>query len=400
MKFDASRVESSFRELGDPQYAGPDGEPKVADFVAGQFEKMGLMVDQREAAGSRFPQRAAPWVGWPGYGALLTMVYGLLLVPGVLSTILGFGIASFSFLWHNAVVAGRIRPGRGRPPLENAPVVIASRAGDHDGSARVVFQVVLGRLRSDDLRPAGRSDGIDLGLRLVTVVLFVSLLGSRIGLLLNPSHVRSQIAYTHLMRYTYPCFLVLVWIGILGALFRRYRRAGREGESPQIDRRGLAVVLEMARTWPKAGSRAIEPVFAAVGGQQLDHAGSREVIRRLRSEWSSRPTLLIYLLAPGAGRELGLFTMDSLDSDLHELAREAAKSLWVPIQDGGPVTMFPGWPFDDDQPAVALIGSEPRARHDDSVDAQALHRAAQLATEIALRGARKHEAARARHPAG
>ena len=48
MKFDAARAEATFRELGDPRYAGPDGEARVADFLAGRFESMGYRVERRE----------------------------------------------------------------------------------------------------------------------------------------------------------------------------------------------------------------------------------------------------------------------------------------------------------------------------------------------------------------
>ena len=58
-------------------------------------------------------------------------------------------------------------------------------------------------------------------------------------------------------------------------------------------------------------------------------------------------------------------------------------------------TPFSLWPFENMQAAepIALIGSDPRANFDASVSPEVLHRAAQLATEIALRWA-KHRKSR------
>jgi hypothetical protein len=149
------------------------------------------------------------------------------------------------------------------------------------------------------------------------------------------------------------------------------------------------LLLEMARTWPRTSSRPIEPVFVAAGGQDLDYAGSREIARRLRSEWASTPTLLVLFFAPAAGDRLRLCSTDTTSSGTQELAEGAASSLWLPIQKYDPFALTSLWPFENCHPCVALIGSDPRAFFDDSVDPQALHRAAQLATEIALRWAKQ-----------
>jgi hypothetical protein len=196
-----------------------------------------------------------------------------------------------------------------------------------------------------------------------------------------------------LLRYVYPTFLVLVWIGIVSLLLREGRRCRRVEGSPPTDRHGLAVLLEMARSWPRTGSRPIEPIFVASGGQHLDHAGSREVVRMLRSDWSGKPSLLVLLFAPGAGDKLRLFAAGSPASDLDELVRGAARGLWIPIQHEELLAPIPPWPFGEYRPAVALVGSDPSARLADSVDPQALHRAAQLATEIALRWGKQQKAA-------
>ena len=65
MKFDVERAEADFRELGDARFAGPDGEAKVVDFLAGRFESIGYRVERREAAG-RGSRRVwcSGWAAW------------------------------------------------------------------------------------------------------------------------------------------------------------------------------------------------------------------------------------------------------------------------------------------------------------------------------------------------
>src|SRR5262249_20966564 len=75
MRFDTAKALGSIKALGDPRFAGPDGETHIADFVEQQFESMGLHVDRREAVGSPVPQRLAPWIGWIGFAVPLTAIY-------------------------------------------------------------------------------------------------------------------------------------------------------------------------------------------------------------------------------------------------------------------------------------------------------------------------------------
>jgi hypothetical protein len=162
--------------------------------------------------------------------------------------------------------------------------------------------------------------------------------------------------------------------------------------APQVDRRALAVLLELARSWQRGRHHAIEAVFVAAGGQGLDHAGSREVVHSLRSDWQANPSLLILLFAPGAGEELLIGTGDI---KVGEIAALAATSLWIPHQLGHRLTMYRFWPFPKWTEVAALIGSNPREFSDSRVGPEALQRAAQLASEIALRWAKKQRESRA-----
>ncbi len=95
----------------------------------------------------------------------------------------------------------------------------------------------------------------------------------------------------------------------------------------------------------------------------------------------------------GAGRRLGICPIDSSPSDFDDLVDEAGRSLWIPVQKEGALASAAIWSHKAYRPAVAIVGSDPRAFFDDSIDLQALNLAAQLATEIALRWAKKSKEA-------
>src|SRR5262249_49936999 len=138
-----------FRELCDTRYSGPEAEARVADLVASRFDAMGLHVERREAAGSRFPQRVASRIGWPGYGLLVTSVYGVILTGGGLSLVVAWVLAALCGMWITAVLFKWIHPGRHRPPIETTPVVMASLPGRTPAPSRVVFQSVMTRVEVD-----------------------------------------------------------------------------------------------------------------------------------------------------------------------------------------------------------------------------------------------------------
>lgn len=162
---------------------------------------------------------------------------------------------------------------------------------------------------------------------------------------------------------------------------RMASRTSRSGDDT-----GPALLIEMATAWPKGWSERFEPVLVAAGGMDFGCAGLREVVRLIREEWTEKPTLVVVVLAPGVGQKL---TLRGRPKALLRLATEAAKNLWIPVQTAvTPVGIFLGlsWPvayrFRDH---VVLTGAEYRNAKPPPVDPAALARAAQLASEIALR---------------
>ncbi len=152
---------------------------------------------------------------------------------------------------------------------------------------------------------------------------------------------------------------------------------------------GAALLLEMARTWPRYRLERFEPVLAAAGGMTCGMAGVRELVRLSEDAWRTRPTLLIMILAPGVGPTLAI---QGQPRSMLGRATEAAESLWLPAQPlSWRLRMRLGrlWPASTkglDQ--VVLAGSLSGA-DEDAFNQEALGRAAQLATEIALRWARQ-----------
>ena len=109
----------------------------------------------------------------------------------------------------------------------------------------------------------------------------------------------------------------------------------------------------------------------------------------IEAEWPAKPTLVVEWLAPGIGPGLAL-----LERGTGRLAESAAADLWIPHHPiRHPDIRRAHWPFGRRGPAyVAIVGGEldtPPAT-DRPIDPDALTRAAQLATEIALRWARRN----------
>jgi len=165
-------------------------------------------------------------------------------------------------------------------------------------------------------------------------------------------------------------------------------RASRPGDGS-----GPALLVEMARAWPKAWSERFEPLLVAAGGMNFGFAGVREMVRLIREEWNEKPTLVVVILAPGVGQEL---TIRGRPKALLRQSCEAAKSLWIPVESVGARPGMPmgrGWPvsskFCDH---IVLTGASYRDAKPPPVDPAGLARAAQLASEIALRWVKQQNA--------
>jgi len=146
----------------------------------------------------------------------------------------------------------------------------------------------------------------------------------------------------------------------------------------------------MARAWPKAWSERFEPVLVAAAGMNFGFARVRETFQLIREECNEKPTLVIVMLAPGVGQEL---TIRGRPRSLLHLVQDAAKSLWIPVKTVTLTRMLWGrsGPVANQlRDHIVLTGASYRDAKPPPVDPAALARAAQLASEIALRWAKQH----------
>lgn len=365
MRFDNERASAWAERFG--SVLADEGEGRAADIMVEEFTRIGLRAEGRVVLGSRFPHRILPVLGWCGLGLGLTIaadlsdrgVPGVLRVTAVIGAMVGWGIATLP----------GIRFGHGWPPRVASRNVIASRAVGESSPARVIFRTPLDGIVVRGPEVPGWASSATIGV--VVATLFVTFFGG----------------VTDWSGWAWP-LLGLLWVLVLVRLFPFLLSARDPGL--RDNRTGLAVFLELARTWPRRADARIEVHFVAVGGQGLDGAGSRALDKTIRAEWPPRPTLFVDLSAPGVGRGLILSARGHSD-----LARSAAADLWIPHRPARRHvwTTWPGpaTPLDDD--VVWLIGDEAFARSgrggETSIDPEALGRAAQLATEIALRWARR-----------
>jgi hypothetical protein len=385
MKFDPERALRIVEELGAPRFAGPDGEVHEADYVAHQLSKMGLQVQRRDVTGSRIPQFAVASLNWLGFGVVMTAAVAIVSTFGYRwpTAVLGWPLLILASMWLVFGLGQGLRFGWNIPPRGTAPLVVARTQTEILPSCRVVFQTPVGRLSAcSDRHPTWLSGK-------VAALLYVFLMFDAGSAGRYDSYFPGGAFYSRALRGG---LLGLLWVFIVARLTweRRSRPSARTLEL--ADRTGLAVLLEMARTWSPARLPRAEIVFAAAGGQMLDFAGARAMLRSIHNESSGVPTLLVLWFAPGIGTNLIIASRD-----LRDLAEAAAKSLWIPHRLASRWYRSSAlWPSlrSHGETVSLLSASYQDGSHTTSVvDPASLGTTAQLATEIGLRWAKEQQAA-------
>jgi hypothetical protein len=369
MKFETARVRETIQTLEDARFAGPKGETPLANWVSNRFQQMGWQVEWREVVGSRFPQIAVPWLGWMGLGVWMTLgtvltFQGSGTTPRLLPLLVGV-------LWFVITAQYGFRFGWGWPPRRSTPLLIARREAAAAAPVRVVVQTPLG-----PVTPVQARTPWWVSTPLVAFLVLGLWLSAQQGVDKTGSWSRWGAGLA----------LGWLWLAVVARAWREIRSARPAGFLGPEDRTGLSTLLELARTWPPARSQRIEIVWVAAGGQTLDFAGARAVVRMLRTEGPMKPTLLILFFAPGIGLELRVVTRRH-----HKLAHDAATGLWIPHRSvTTPEALLPFWPLERRFPDhLALVGAEWAEHPQPEVDPEALQRTAQLATEITLRWAKQ-----------
>jgi hypothetical protein len=173
---------------------------------------------------------------------------------------------------------------------------------------------------------------------------------------------------------------VAIWLGTFLGFLRVWLRPGTI--SAGDNRSGLAFISELAQAIPDRLHDRLEIRLAAVGSNSAGQLGALVLAKTIKRRWPTKPTLVVNVDAPGLGTDVVLVGRGpSL-----ELARAAAKDLWLPYT----VARWP-WRALDHRPflfygidGVSLAGDRNARR----IDPARLSATAQLAEEIALRWAR------------
>jgi len=380
MKFDTSRALRVVEELGDPRFAGPDGEEAEAGYIAEQLAPTGWQVYRRKVVASGFPRLAVSWISWLGFGVLITLAMTIVWTFGNRrpSQFLGIPLLLLGLLYFYLALYRGFQFGWNLPPERTASLVIVRLPSERPPSCRVVLQTALGRL---SLRRRERSRWQLLALAVVLLLLLIDVATVSS---FAPVPQRFFPASGHSERSLSVILLLVLWVLVLGRISREIADDRSGWPLDLADRTGIGVLLEMARTWSPLRSQNVEILFAATGGQAYDFAGARSLGGWLQAESREIPTLLLIWFAPGIGRE---FTIVS--HECRDLAFRAAKSLWLPHSP--PPVLFRSvdlWPADrSHRDFIALFSARylDQSPKKDVIDPATLSHTAQLVTEIAMR---------------
>jgi hypothetical protein len=343
-------------ELPASRCARSEGERRAAEDVAGCFEAAGLRVERIEA----------PALPVPLWAILLTAVACLWFVvtralpdASPWSHLQWLGLIVVSLVAAAARASTRAPSGAGSVPSRH---VLGFMPAPSAAPCRVI---VVTRLRTALPR---RLEALHWSLFGVAAVV--------VGALLTPGLDRR----VHEQPRVGQALLVGEWLALLALVGLPKDVAAKPTAGD--NRTGLALLAELARTWPASAAGRLEPVFAATPDAG---ALARWISTR---QGDPRPTLVVGLDAPGVGPA---FTIAGRGSAAR-LAREAAHDLWVPFRAarwsrnalGNRRYRRPGWA------CFTLCG----ARVDRPADPAMIAAAAQLVTEVALRWAKLHQAPR------
>jgi hypothetical protein len=356
--------------------AGSEGERHAGEIVAGELNRLGLRVERVEVAAARLPAAALPWLGWLGVGVWSV---GL-----EIATLLGdpwpvrLALALLALLWLRLTTVEGLGAGLGRIRRSRVSTlnVIAWRPVDGEPPPLcVVFHTSL-----ETFDP-----GRELVPRWLSTRALAVLVGGQVFFDLTVNRNPLGLPGARLAGLLCGMFL---WLAIGLRIERLVRSHGR----PDVrdNRTGLAMLLELARTWPRGTDSRIEARFVTTGGRTLDRAGLRKLLRAIAHEWPPRPSLVVDWLAPGIGPGLTL-----AEQGTGPLAKKAATDLWIPHRLAHRAAIAREHrPMGRGGPCyVGMVGSGVATRRRSAaapaIEPDALGRAAQLATEIALRWAKQ-----------
>lgn len=338
MKTEPARVLSLSDAFAAPRYPGTPGEAAALDRMAEGLAAAGWSVRREARKGRGWAARderrnACISAVLVGLGVVVMAASRSVAAPTYRGRLFLMGWVVFSFTMH---ALARRRTDLGWP----RPIVSDSVDAFDESAAGLPRVTILARAATPGRSLGGWRRGMAIGLVIVLAAVVV----------LDPFR---------------PTWLFLaVALAILAA----EPRPNRGGPGPGDNRVGLALLVELARTWPKSARSRVDVRFLALGGPRWD----RRWVAREPAEG-----FVVELLDPGLGPTLQV----GGSSDGLDLALGAARELWIPHEPAGTVPP-PAIPAST---SVLIRGdlANPRA------DPDALARAAQLVVELALRWSKK-----------
>ena len=355
MRFDAERVVALAETWTFPKLKRAEGERLAALEIAKQFEQAGLRVETIDTRPADYWFQVVVVAIAPCLGLLAFSNFVLFSVPLRLGFLAVIAFPLIGAIWLVDRLAGKTWHVLGRPAGE----------ADPRPPVRVVF---VSRISTRQAVVA------DLGMWLgwASILLYA-------GLLCTAAYARDLRSHpatgpstlTSLALCSFWMVLVATWTA------RAVRGLNR--------RTNLALLAELARTWPERLGDRVETWFVA-------SPNTFGLARKLAREAGPRPTLLIDLDAPEVGAKLVL----AGPGEASRLAAGAARDLWLPHRRsvwGTALTFFMF--LTRRMPCVSL-----RVKRDlKSSDPAILAAAAQLLTQVALRWAKQEQAVEPREPA-
>ncbi|MBV8232482.1 MAG: hypothetical protein JO329_21070 [Planctomycetaceae bacterium] len=350
MPFDPEWVLALARDLPAPRPSRSEAERRAAEDIAAHLGRLGLHVEHREtpAPWGRALARLGFLVAWIGLGVVTTLP----------ATPLAFRAFLFALILLSIRGASRIAARGARSdglPRPSRHVIGTFPAG----AAPPVRIVVATSLRS----PPSRWMNAWINVVLFVFVAFgVVPLIPRVGASIR-AHPSAGLG-----------LLAGQWLSLMFLI------AGPKGEATGPvrgdNRTGLALLVELARTWPKGLATRAGAMFVA------SPDGLGRLLPMLLEP--PGPTLLVLLDAPGVGPDL--FVVGR--GPAARLAEAAARDLWVPHRrwrSGALDRQVPRVLRRAGLACVALSGTH----GDRPIDPALLAAAAQLVDEVALRWARR-----------
>ena len=216
MRFDAAKALEMFQKLGDPRFAGPDGEARVADLVAEQFASMGFQVENRAVVGSGFPAWAVSWVSWLGFGFAMTAAMAVVWTfrsewP---THVFGWPLLILAILWLILALRLGFRFGWDLPPKSTAPLIVARKGPDSSPCCRVVFQTPIGRISADPHESSSWLSSV------WGEILCIFLVYDAFSLTLDSHHTPGSLSHSRLWGLS---LIGLLWIYVAGRVISAWR---------------------------------------------------------------------------------------------------------------------------------------------------------------------------------